>query len=123
MTSEQQGDARGRTPEQIESDLQRTREELTETVNELSTRLAPKNLAKEASEQAKVKAAELGESALKAGAVFVEQGKECTGSAVGKIKTTLDEAKSGDLRAMGYVAGAAGCAIFIIAVCIGRRRR
>lgn len=42
-----------RSPEQIEKDLQRVREELTDTVNELTARLDPQHLKEEAAVKAR----------------------------------------------------------------------
>ncbi|GGC03802.1 DUF3618 domain-containing protein [Cellulomonas carbonis] len=47
------------TPDSIEADIARTRAELRETVDQLSDRLSPKNLAQEAVEEAKIAVADL----------------------------------------------------------------
>ncbi|WP_182171331.1 DUF3618 domain-containing protein [Flaviflexus equikiangi] len=51
-------DAPKRSAADIEADLQRTRQELTEIVDELATRVDPKANAKAAADQAKAKANE-----------------------------------------------------------------
>ncbi|MBC7292182.1 MAG: DUF3618 domain-containing protein [Actinotalea sp.] len=45
--------------EQIEAEITRTREELRTTVDELSDRLSPKNLAQEAADEVKIAVADL----------------------------------------------------------------
>lgn len=45
--------------EQIEAEISRTREELRTTVDELSDRLSPKNLAQEAADEVKIAVADL----------------------------------------------------------------
>lgn len=52
MSGEQQ-ETRKRTSAEIEADLQRSREELTRTVDELSDRLDPRRQAQAAAEQGK----------------------------------------------------------------------
>lgn len=48
-----------RTAAQIEADIARTREELRATIDQLSERLSPSNLAKEAVDEARIAAEEL----------------------------------------------------------------
>lgn len=78
-----------RSAADIEADLQRTRQELTEVVNELTTRLDPKANAKAAADQAKVKANEF----------------------VAKAKTVPADAQDGDASAIGILAAAAATAV------------
>lgn len=84
-----------RSAADIEADLQRTRAELTDVVNELSNRLDPKANAKAVADKAKVKAAEFAE----------------------KAKTVPSDAGDGDANAIGILAAAAataGLAAFLI---------
>ncbi|MEZ7898941.1 MAG: DUF3618 domain-containing protein [Flaviflexus sp.] len=74
-----------RSAEDIEADLQRTREELTNAVNELTNRLNPKTNAKAAADQAKQKANEFAASA----------------------RGVADDAGRGDASAIGILAAAA----------------
>ncbi|WP_164505525.1 MULTISPECIES: DUF3618 domain-containing protein [unclassified Actinobaculum] len=76
-------DSNQRSIAQIEAELRRTREEMTQTVNELAGRLDPKVVAKAATDQAKKKAA----------------------TATTRVKALVHDAKSGDLRAIGILAG------------------
>ncbi|WP_054952657.1 DUF3618 domain-containing protein [Flaviflexus massiliensis] len=74
-----------RSAADIEADLQRTREELTKTVNELSDRLNPKTNAKAAADQAKLKANEF----------------------VASARGVADDAGRGEPSAIGILAAAA----------------
>ena len=73
------------TPEALEAQLAKMREELTETVNEFVGRLTPKNLGEAAKEQAKAK---------------FEDAKE-------QVSQLVSEAASGDKRSIAILGGAA----------------
>lgn len=75
-----------RSAEDIEADLQRTREELTAAVNELTTRLSPKANAKAAADNAKASAAQF----------------------AGRAKGVASDAGAGDPSALGIIAAAVG---------------
>ena len=77
-----------RSAADIEADLQRTRQELTEVVNELSGRLDPKTNAKAAADKAKAKATEFAE----------------------KAKAVPTDAGNGDANAIGILVAAAATA-------------
>ncbi len=100
-----------RSSEQIESDIARTRVALTATVDELASRLDPKEITKNAATQAKVKATEFAGTATETAKGFADKAKE-----------TLDDAKEGDRRAITILAGAAAAATGIVAL-IARRGR
>lgn len=87
-----------RTIAQIEADLEKARESLTATVNELAGRLTPGSLAEDAKVQAKVKMSETGD----------------------KVKGLVADAKSGDARALAIVGGTALAACALLAVRIIR---
>jgi len=87
-----------RSIEDIEAELRRTREEMTQTVNELAGRLDPKVVAKNAADQAKQKA----------------------DTAANRVKALANDAKSGDLRAIGILAGSAVAVIGLGALIIYR---
>lgn len=78
-------DAPKRSAADIEADLQRTRQELTEIVDELATRVDPKANAKAAADQAKVKANEF----------------------AAKAKAVPTDASQGDTVAIGILVAAA----------------
>lgn len=94
-----------RSAEQIEVDLQRKREELASTVNELADRLDPKNLAKEASDQAKVKVAAFTDTARTKANEFADTAKTQASSFADTAKKTVGEAQNGDSRALAILAG------------------
>ena len=71
------------SPQDIDTQLAQMRSELTDTVNELAGRLDPKKLGDQAKEQAMEK---------------VDKAK-------GSIMDTIQEALSGDRRAIGILAG------------------
>ncbi|MFT0847289.1 DUF3618 domain-containing protein [Actinomycetaceae bacterium L2_0104] len=100
-----------RSAEQIENDLKRTREDLAATVNELAGRLDPKNLAKEAGDQAKVKIN-----------AFTNTAKEKATSFSEKAKRTVDDAKNGDARALAILGGGAAAVIAGIALVLRGRK-
>lgn len=81
-----------RSVKDIEEELERTRLEMTATVNELAGRLDPKKLGKDAAESAKAKAKEAGD----------------------KAKEVLDDARHGDVKSIAIVAGAAAAAVGLI---------
>lgn len=84
-----------RTAEQIDADMNRVREELTATVNELAGRLHPDNLKEEARAYAEDK---------------LNQGKE---QAMGLV----DDAKAGDTKALAII----GSAIAVVAIFVIRK--
>ena len=122
-----------RSAEQIEIDLQRKREELASTVNELAGRLDPKNLAKEASDQAKVKvaaftdtaktrASEFADTAKSQASSFADIAKTQASSFVDTAKKTVDEAQKGDSRAMAILAGSTLALLGGIALLLRRKK-
>ncbi|MFT3943796.1 MAG: DUF3618 domain-containing protein [Ancrocorticia sp.] len=122
-----------RSAEQIEIDLKRQREEIANTVNELAERLDPKNLAKEASDQAKVKVAEFtdtaktkanefADTAKTQASSFADTAKTQASSFVDTAKKTVDEAKNGDTRALAILAGGAIALLGGIALILRRRK-
>ena len=108
---------------QIEADLQRTREEMAVTVNELAGRLDPKTLAKDAAEQAKEKASDLSEAAVEKARAFAFTASEFASTASAKAKETIEDAKSGDSQALAYLAGAAAGVASLIAILARRHKR
>lgn len=78
------GVADNRTAEQIEKDMQRVREEMTETVNELAAKVHPDTLKAQAKEYAKVQA---------------DKGKM-------KANYLVEDAKAGDMPAIAIIATA-----------------
>lgn len=81
-----------RTADEVEKDMNRVREELTDTVNELATRLDPHNL----KEEAKTTAAQTFE----------------TGKA--KAYALVDDAKAGNVTALAVIGGAAAVIAIVI---------
>lgn len=81
-----------RSPEQIQADMDRVRDELTQTVNELAGRLSPDNLKAQAKAQFK--------SGIK--------------GAKGKALGLLQRAAAGDPKAIGIIAGCAAVTALII---------
>lgn len=86
--SDKNDSAPKRSIDDIEADLQRTREELTSSVNELVERLDPRTKAKEAADGAKERAGEFS----------------------AKAKSVAADAQQGDTQAIGILAGAAATA-------------
>lgn len=80
------------TPEALEAQLAKMREELTETVNELADRFTVKNLSVAAKDQAKEKLGEAKEQA----------------------EQLLGEAVSGDKRAIAILGGVALGAVLVV---------
>ncbi len=111
MTSANIPEDKIRSAEQIENDLQRTREELANTVNELAGRLDPKNLAKEASDQAKVKINAFTDTARTKASSFTETAKQ-----------TVDDAQNGDSRALAILAGGAAAVLTGITLLLRRKK-
>jgi len=122
-----------RSAEQIEIDLHRKREELASTVNELADRLDPKNLAKEASDQAKVKVAaftdtaktkanEFADTAKTQASSFAETAKTQASSFMDTAKKTVGDAQNGDSRALGILAGSALALLGGIALILRRKK-
>lgn len=100
-----------RTPEQVEADLARTRQELAASVDELSTMLDPREQIKDV--KANVKAA-VDRS--------TEAAKHAVDGAGVKAQSFLDDVKSGDPKAIG-IAGAGAAALGILAALVARRSR
>lgn len=100
-----------RTPEQIQADLARTREELARSVDELSTRLDPRVQLQET--KANLKAA-LDRAA--------ESGRQAARSAQVKTQALLDDAKDGDPKAIGIIGGAAAGVALLVALAARRNR-
>ena len=122
-----------RSAEQIEIDLQRKREELASTVNELASRLDPKNLAKEASDQAKVKvtaftdnakvrATEFADTAKTQASSFADTAKTRASSFIDTAKKTVDQAQNGDSRALAILAGSTLALLGGIALLLRRKK-
>lgn len=87
-----------RSASDIEHDIERVREELTATVDELASRLSPENLKEDIKVQAKEK---------------LNQGKE-------KAQKLVTEAKAGDKKALGILAGAAGVLALLVVKAVKR---
>lgn len=87
------------SPQDIDAQLAQMRSELTETVNELASRLDPKKLGDQAKDQAMEK---------------VEKAKEYS-------LETIRDAIAGDLKAIGIVAGTVVGVLGIIARLIKNR--
>ncbi|AHU90043.1 hypothetical protein CQ11_08840 [Trueperella pyogenes] len=81
-----------RTAEEVEADLQRVREELTATVNELAGKLHPDNLKAEARSFASAKFAESKEKAM----------------------NLVKDAKNGDRKALSILGAVAGVVALIV---------
>ncbi|MDO4888973.1 MAG: DUF3618 domain-containing protein [Actinomycetaceae bacterium] len=88
-----------RTVDQIEAELARTRESLTDTVNELAERLSPRTLATDAKDTAVEKATQFAET----------------------TKALVEDAKGGDKRAIGIISGVAAAVVLVVALKIARR--
>ena len=88
-----------RTAEEIERDILRVREELTATVDELAGRLSPDRLKED----------------MKAGA----QAKVAEGKA--KAQALFDDAKAGDKKAIGILAGSAAAVLGLVLIKIIKR--
>jgi len=100
-----QGTGQGkRTPEQIEADLARTRQELASSVDELSTMLDPRVQLKEAKEN------------------ISSAAKHAVDGAGAKAQSILDDAKSGDPKAIGIL-GAGVAAVAAVVALAARRSR
>lgn len=84
-----------RSPAQIEADLARTREDLTATLNELVDQVDPRKAAQRGKESAQAAVADLSERAKDTAAELQAKGKQ-----------TIEDAKAGDTRARGLIAGA-----------------
>lgn len=84
-----------RTATEVEKDLQRVREELTATVNELAGKLHPDNLKQEARSFAEAKFAERKEQAM----------------------GLVGDAKEGDKRALAIL----GSVVAVLALCVIRK--
>lgn len=100
-----------RTPEDIEADLARTRQELAGSVDELSTMLDPREQIKETKANLKAALDRTGESARHAA-----RGAETRAQAL------LDDVKGGDPKAIGLI-GAGVAAIAAVAAIASRRSR
>ncbi len=133
-----------RSAEQIEVDLQRKREELASTVNELADRLDPKNLAKEASDQAKVKvaaftdtartkanefadtaktqASSFADTAKTQASSFADTAKTQASSFADTAKKTVSEAQNGDSRALAILASGTLALLGGIALLLRRKK-
>ncbi|MGV9182193.1 DUF3618 domain-containing protein [Arcanobacterium canis] len=88
-----------RTPEQIEKDMQRVRDEMTATVNELAAKLDPKRL---------------GEDAKAAASAKVNTVKE-------KITGLFADAKNGDRQAIGILAATSTVILGVVARAIFKK--
>ena len=92
-----------RTPEEIEADLARTRMELADSVNELSTMLDPRVQLKEAK------------------ANITASAKHSAAAAEAKARSFVDDVKSGDPKAVGIL-GAGLATVAALAALAARRR-
>lgn len=93
-----------RTPEEIEADLARTRVDLADSVDELTTMLDPRVQLKEAT------------SNISAAAKHAAKGAEA------KAQSFMEDVKAGDPKAVGIV-GAGVAAAALIAALAARRSR
>ncbi|PYF98425.1 Protein of unknown function [Georgenia satyanarayanai] len=100
-----------RTPEQIQADLARTRQELAGSVDELSSMLDPREQIKEARSSLKAAVGRTGESA-----------RHAAKAAEAKAQSLLDDAKGGDPKAIGIV-GAGVAALAAVLTVAARRSR
>ncbi|HLT83894.1 MAG TPA: DUF3618 domain-containing protein [Phototrophicaceae bacterium] len=91
-----------RTPEEIEADLARTRQELASSVDELSTMLDPRVQLKEAKENISTAA------------------KHAVDGAGAKAQAFLEDVKSGDPKAIGLVGAGAAAVAAVIALAARR---
>ena len=92
-----------RTPEEIEADLARTRMDLADSVNELSTMLDPR---------VQLKAAKTN---------IATSAKHSAAAAEAKARSFLDDVKSGDPKAVGFLS--AGLATVAAVAALAARRR
>lgn len=90
-----------RTVAEIEADLQRTREELTRTVDELSGRVDPRRQVEEIRNQARAKFS----------------------SASAQGKSFVDDVKAKDPKALGVLGAVAGVVAAITTAAIVRRKK
>jgi len=91
-----------RTPEQIEADLVRTREELASSVDELSTMLDPRVQLKEAKEN------------------ISSAAKNAVDDVTAKAGSVLDRVKAGDPKAIGILGAGAAAVAAVIALAARR---
>jgi len=91
-----------RTPEQIEADLVRTREELASSVDELSTMLDPRVQLKEAKEN------------------ISSAAKNAVDDVSAKASSVLDRVKAGDPKAIGILGAGAAAVAAVIALAARR---
>ncbi len=115
--SESLDESKVRSAEQIEHDLQRTREEMIATVNELANRLDPKTLAKDAAEQARDKVTTAAQTAQEKAQNALHAASEALSDIRERAEHTVEKAKAGDRKALttlGSVALAGLCAFTLL---------
>ena len=100
-----------RTPEEIQADLVRTREELASSVDELSTMLDPREQFKQAKDNIKAAFSRSGDSA-----------RHAAKDAESKAQSLLGDLKAGDPKAIGIV-GAGVATVAVVTVLAVRRAR
>jgi cell division septum initiation protein DivIVA len=130
MTGKSSASPAPRTAEQIEADLARTREELTQTIDALTDRLDPRKQATHAAESVKAAAStatehladDVTEQAKHLAETATEQAKHLAETATGRAKHFADDV--GDRKPTALVALGIGAAAVVgaIAVLVGRRR-
>lgn len=112
-----------RSAEQIEIDIARTRAALTATVDELSSRLDPKTLVSNATGQAKVKATAFASTAKDTATTYAEASADIAKDFAARAKEMVEEAKSGDQRALALLAGATVAAAGVLALVVRQIRK
>ena len=100
-----------RTPEQIEEELRRARQDMQDTVDQLAAQLDPKVKVQEFKDTSKVKSQEFKESAK-------VKGQE----AKVKAQSLFEAAQAGDTKAIGTIAGAAGALITALGIAYFAKR-
>lgn len=111
-----------RTAAEIEDDLARTRDELTDTVNALSARLNPKTQLDNAKETAKATAVDLNEKAMALADNAAGTVADLAEKASLKGKSLAEDAAAGDVKAVAIITGVVATAASLVAAAFFRRR-
>jgi hypothetical protein len=111
-----------RSAAEIEDDLARTRDELTDTVNALSARLNPKTQLDNAKATAKATAVDLNEKAMAVADNAAGTVADLAEKASLKGKSLAEDAAAGDVKAVAIITGVVAAAASLVAAAFFRRR-